>query len=203
MPRSPLLLAAALALGSGCAPSADAPEPSPTYQPTRSASSDAPPDPPPADPPAVPPGTTATLARADLEPVGDAEATGRVVLTDTPDGLLFSVDMSGLESEGLMALHVHEGGSCARPGGLFNPDGAPLGGPMENADRRPAGGAGNVIARESGDARYEHVDPLLTLGEGRNVLGRVAVLHARQDDYHTPPEGDPGPIVACGVILPH
>ena len=146
-----------------------------------------------------------------LEAVGGSGASGRATLTATADGVLVSVQADGLAPDGLRALHLHEGGSCARPGGVFNPDQAPHGAPIRPAGRRPAGVLGHLNARADGSARYERVEALVSLGApsassqtagAASVLGRTVVVHARQDDFHTLPEGDPGPIVACGVIRP-
>ena len=206
----PLALAAALSvIGAGCAPADEAPpfQPAPAGPATAEATSPAPP----LVPPAVAADVSATVARAAMEPVEDepvagGPASGTVTFTATDRGVLISADLSGLPADGLRALHVRVGGSCADPGPLFNPDGAPLGSPLRTRGRRPAGALGNTRARHDGTARYEHVEPLISLaareGDDASVLGRALVLHARQDDFHTPPDGDPGPAVACGIIRP-
>ena len=216
MPRPLVLLAAAaLALGAGCGPAADPastdgaiaeaeriveaePIAGPAAGPDDSATLP--------DPPAGPDHAAADVIAVALEAHGDAQTSGRVTLTATADGVLVSADLDRLEPDGLRALHVHEGGSCARPGGLFNPTGAPHGAPTRALDRRPPGALGNLSARADGSARYERVEPLVSLAARANdpasLVGRTVVVHAAQDDFHSLPEGAPGPIVACGVIRP-
>src|SRR5690606_13488141 len=67
-------------------------------------------------------------ARADF--IGrDGKETGRAQLTVGSNGVLFEVEISGLEPRKWMALHIHETGTCdaahghESAGGHFNPDG--------------------------------------------------------------------------------
>jgi Cu-Zn family superoxide dismutase len=157
-------------------------------------------------PPAVDEAVSATVARATMESVDGSDASGTVTFTATDRGVLVSADLAGLPADGLRALHVRAAGSCADPGPLFNPDGAPLGSPLETRGGRPAGSLGNLRAGDDGDGRYEHVEPLISLAppvdDPASVLGRALVVYAAQDDFHTLPDGAPGAAVACGLILP-
>lgn len=139
-------------------------------------------------------------ALAELRGVDGASVSGTVRFTAFDEGVRVMARVRGL-ADGLHGFHVHAGTDCAAPGGPFDPAGRPHGGPLDPPTHRHAGDLGNV-ASDDGLARYDRLDPVLTLDGPDTIVGRVVVVHAGQDDLNTLPDGAAGPVVACGVIAP-
>jgi Cu-Zn family superoxide dismutase len=83
-------------------------------------------------------------------------------------------------------------------GGHFNPTGMPHAGPT--AGKRHVGDLGNIEANEKGVAKVDLVDPALSFSGATSIIGRSLIVHAKPDDLKTPPAGNAGDRVACGVI---
>ena len=146
--------------------------------------------------PANDPGLTVKMIDLKSQPVGTA------TLTQTPHGVLISVDLHNL-TPGAHAIHLHETGKCEPPfktaGGHFNPahkqhgfrvEGGAHGGDLPNLDV-PADGS----VKAEFIAHGVHLD-----GGLLDKDGAALVVHAKADDYQTQPAGDAGDRVACGVI---
>ncbi len=145
----------------------------------------------------------AERARAELQPTGGSGVEGTVDFTRLGDGIRVVAFVRGLD-DGRFALHiheghVHEGGSCGRHGGHFNPSGASHGGPESADGRRHAGDLGNIRS-ERGRARYDRIDTVLRMDGMDSIVGRVVAIHTGQDDLNTQPSGGSGDIAACGII---
>lgn len=159
-----------------------------------------------------PPFATATLATAE----GDTVAT--VTMASAPTGVLVRVEFSNMPA-GTYALHVHETGACTpdfeAAGGHFNPTGAEHGFLAEGGPH--LGDLPNVTIPDSGIAVFEFFAPGLSIDagpppEGGNAGaapapgflfdgdGAAMLIHAMPDDYITPPAGDAGDRLACGVL---
>lgn len=115
---------------------------------------------------------------------------GTVQFSQTPEGVLVSARVEGLPAAGFFAFHIHSGGSCADPGGHFDPAGAPH--PMHASDLPPLLSCG-------GRARMSVLTDRFRL---RDVLGRTVIIHSGADDFRTQPSGASGERIACGVIRP-
>lgn len=115
---------------------------------------------------------------------------GMVHFYPVEGGTLVSAEIFGLpQSEtGFFAFHIHEGGSCAEPGGHFDTAGRPH--PSHAGDLPPLLSAGGSARMTVLTDRFRPED----------VTGRTAVIHAGPDDFHTQPAGNPGERIACGVI---
>ena len=145
----------------------------------------------------------AARAHAVLQPIGDSGVEDLLEFTRLGHGVRVVAFVRGLD-DGLFALHihegyVHEGGSCARHGGHFNPSGASHGGPESAAGLRHAGDLGNIRSERS-RARYDRVDTVLRMDSTGSIVGRVVAIHAGQDDLNTQPDGGSGDMAACGII---
>jgi Cu-Zn family superoxide dismutase len=160
-----------------------------------------------------PPFAAATLATAE----GDTVAT--VTMASGPTGVLVRVEFSNMPA-GTYALHVHETGACTpdfeAAGGHFNPTGAEHGFLAEGGPH--LGDLPNVTIPESGTAVFEFFAPGLSIDAGMPEPGNEAaapapgflfdedgaamLIHAMADDYMTPPAGDAGDRLACGVLQP-
>jgi Cu-Zn family superoxide dismutase len=198
------MLAAVSAL-IGCAPDVDEPQRQ-TQTADRPADNRIAPEPtaPPATPvtPAVPRSTSVgeIVARADIEPLGDATARGTIEFHETGTGLLtINVMLTGLDA-GPHGFHVHEGTDCTQPGEHFNPQGAPHGAPTAAGAARHRGDLGNVTADDTGTVQQPIRDSLLATDRG--FIGKPIVVHKGQDDLQSQPGGDSGDPVACGIIEP-
>jgi Cu-Zn family superoxide dismutase len=143
-----------------------------------------------------------TSAVAVLLPSKGSEVKGTISFTKEGDGVRVKGEITGL-TPGKHGFHVHEFGDVTSTdgmsaGGHFNPAGAPHGGP--DAQQRHAGDFGNVEADQSGVAKIDFLDKLITFDGPTSILGRGLVVHAKPDDLSTQPSGNAGDRVAVGVI---
>ena len=129
---------------------------------------------------------------------------GTVVFRQTPDGVIVSVEVTGLPPYtagtppiGPHGFHIHAVGDCtvgdpANPflaaGGHFNPTTQPHG---NHAGDLP------VLFSNSGGAQMTVFTDDFKVSD---VNGRAVILHKNPDDYRTDPTGAAGPRLACGVI---
>jgi superoxide dismutase, Cu-Zn family len=147
---------------------------------------------------------TAEFIDKESKPVGTA------TLTESPHGVLISLDLQGLPPE-TKAIHIHSVGTCEDPGegfvaskGHLNPDGKEHG--LMNPAGPDAGDLPNLVVREDGSVKVEMFTMLASLGgaEGRATIldedGAALVIHINRDDHITQPIGGAGPRIACGVI---
>lgn len=131
--------------------------------------------------------------------------TGRAQVTAGRDGVLFEVEVSGLEPRKWVALHIHESGTCDHTGGHesagghFNPDGKEHGFVAANGPH--AGDLPNQYVSEDGVLRAQVYTTMVRLDDAeRGIRGRALVVHAGSDDYRTDPAGGAGDRLACAVI---
>lgn len=136
----------------------------------------------------------------------DGQKVGRARLTDTPNGVLLTVNLTGAPA-GEHAFHIHQVGRCDAPtfesaGGHLNPTGAQHG--FLNAKGPHLGDLPNIHVPSSGQLTFEYLasDVLLRTGDRRllDEDGAALVMHVKPDDYRTDPAGAAGDRVACGVI---
>ncbi len=144
-------------------------------------------------------------AKAVMKGVDGAEL-GTVTFTETPAGVLIQADLTGLPP-GAHGFHLHETGSCepdfGAAGGHFNPTAAEhgflvVGGPH-------AGDMPNIHVPDSGALTIEVLNTNVTLEEDAPETlfdddGTALLIHAGVDDYKSPPSGDAGTRIACGVV---
>ena len=151
-------------------------------------------------PPAAPP---RVMARAEIMPLGDNTVRGIVEFQQAPTGttgpLSIHVMLMGLDA-GPHGMHVHVGTDCTAPGEHFNPQNAPHGPANAASGARHLGDLGNITADASGMVDETLRDSLL--GSDSSFIGKVMVVHQRQDDLSTQPDGSSGQPVGCGEIEP-
>jgi superoxide dismutase, Cu-Zn family len=147
----------------------------------------------------------AHAARAALVDA-DGKHVGKASLRETKDGLLMTVEVSGLPP-GLHAVHVHAVGECTGPkftsaGPHFNPLQMKHG--LKNPAGPHAGDMPDLYVQANGTGRYEVLLDSMTLGEGKTGLldadGSAIVVHVTADDNTTDPAGNSGDRIACGAI---
>ncbi|KZL21715.1 Superoxide dismutase-like protein YojM precursor [Pseudovibrio axinellae] len=153
----------------------------------------------------VPGGPTAVAIMKDV----DGKAVGKVVLNETPSGILHITAMFDGLPPGEHGFHVHENGLCeptfAAAGGHFAPEGHDHGIDVKNGAH--AGDLPNLHVPLNGKLILEVFSKTLHLApDDKNSLiggsGRALVIHENADDYHSQPSGDAGGRIACGVIVP-
>ena len=136
----------------------------------------------------------------------DGRDLGRVRLHETTSGLLLRIKLKGL-TPGVHGFHIHDVGKCEgdfeSAGGIFNPLGAKHG--YLNDEGPMVGDLPNLIVPPSGEIEVEFMSPFATLSkDAEDTLvdnnGSAIVLFEQADDYHTDPNGNSGPRIACGVI---
>ena len=130
---------------------------------------------------------------------------GRATITAGRDGVLFEVEVSGLQPRKWVALHIHENGRCDpagghdSAGGHFNPDGKEHGFAAANGPH--AGDLPNQYVGDDGVLRAQIHSTTVRLDDAeRGIRGRALILHAGSDDYRTDPAGGAGDRLACAVI---
>jgi Cu-Zn family superoxide dismutase len=140
------------------------------------------------------------MARAEIEPLGEHTVRGVVEFHQAPAGstgpMSIHVMLMGLEA-GPHGMHVHMGSDCMAPGEHLNPQNAPHGPANAASGMRHLG---NITADASGMTEEMVRDSLL--GSDRSFIGKVVVVHQRQDDLSTQPDGSSGQPVGCGIIEP-
>jgi len=109
---------------------------------------------------------------------------------------------------GRVGIHIHEFGRCEPPtfmsaGEHFNPTRSQHG--FENAQGAHAGDLPNLeIGTTAGGSGLLVTTDRVSLTPGPNSLldadGSSLVLHAKEDDLRTDPDGNSGERIACGVI---
>eukprot|EP00966_Prymnesium_polylepis_P277682 6415428-Prymnesium_polylepis.1 len=110
---------------------------------------------------------------------------------------------------GVHGFHIHEFGDltngCKSACSHLNPYGTKHGGPHDK--ERHVGDLGNIEANESGQANIDFIDDQIRLRRfRRNIVGRMLVIHADEDDLgrghdaESKKTGNAGSRIACGVI---
>lgn len=135
----------------------------------------------------------------------DGSDTGSATLTQTTEGVLIELEVSGLPADTWVAFHVHETGTCDHStghesaGGHFNPTDKEHGFKVSSGPH--AGDMPNQYVAADGVLRAQVLNTFVTLNDGDNAIkGRALMVHAGQDDYTSQPSGDAGDRLACGVI---
>ncbi len=149
---------------------------------------------------APPPAPPRLMARAEIRPLEDNTVRGIVEFQQAAaDGgpMTMQIMLMGLAA-GPHGMHVHMGADCAMPGEHLNPQGAPHGPANAASGMRHLGDLGNITADASGMVDETLRDSLLS-GDA-SIVGKVIVVHERQDDLSTQPDGSSGQPIGCGVI---
>ncbi len=117
---------------------------------------------------------------------------GTVHFSQRRDGVLVSAHMEGLPASetDFFAFHIHEGRDCQTPGLHYDPVGVKH--PLHAGDLPP-------LLRCGGKAYLSFLTDRFRL---QAVIGRTVVIHGGSDDFHSQPSGNPGPMIACGEIVP-
>jgi len=132
---------------------------------------------------------------------------GVVDLTQTPNGVLLRVNLTGVPP-GDHAFHIHAVGKCDPPfesaGGHFNPEGTKHG--LMATEGRHAGDMPSLHVPSSGELTVEVLNSAVTLAKGPpnsvfDADGSAIVIHEGVDDYRTDPAGNAGARIACGIVM--
>lgn len=144
----------------------------------------------------------ALAAVAELAPVPGSAAQGAVTMTFQSGGVRIIADLEGL-TPGAHSFTILAASDCApadslSPPAHFNPTAQPHG--DGDASQRHLGDLGNLVADAGGHAHFDRFDRSLTLEGPEAIVGHALAVHARADQPAVQPDGDAGPVVACGVI---
>lgn len=143
------------------------------------------------------------IATAELKGT-DGAGMGSVTLTQGPDGVLVSADVTGLAT-GAHGFHIHETGACTpdftAAGGHYNPSAGVHG--LLHDGLHHAGDLPNIYADASGAARADFFTQDVTFeASAANTLfdadGSAIIIHEKPDSYGA--DAGAGGRVACGVI---
>lgn len=150
---------------------------------------------------------TAAFDMMSAAPDGKSAKIGTVTATDTPSGLEFRLELTGLPA-GEHAIHVHEKGSCAPADKNGKPSAAEAAGPhydpAHTATHKGPYGDGHMgdlpkfVVADGVDTAVALVAPRLKLAD---VAGRALIIHEGGDTYADQPElGGGKSRIACAVI---
>ncbi len=140
----------------------------------------------------------------------DGTELGTIKMGETKAGVLLTLNLQGLEPNGVHAIHIHETGECegnfTSAGGHYNPDGKAHG--MKHPEGKHAGDMPNLEPDENGNIETQILNQQITLFDqnfaGRATVydedGSVIIIHEGQDDHMSQPSGAAGPRMACGLI---
>jgi Cu-Zn family superoxide dismutase len=130
-------------------------------------------------------------ARAEI--LGNALASnlkGIVEFFPWNDGTLVRVSVTNLPAnpDGFFAFHIHEGSTCETPGSHLNLTNEPH--PRHTGDLPP-------LLSNNGFSYMIVFTNRFTI---EDILNKTVIIHNKKDDFTTQPAGDPGEIIACGII---
>jgi superoxide dismutase, Cu-Zn family len=152
---------------------------------------------------------TATATINSISATGVGGPLGTVTFTDSPDGLVITLKLSGLPP-GEHGFHIHDKGDCGpgmnqgKPaagfaaGGHYDPAHTKKHlGPLSTAGHR--GDLPVLVVDSRGDATGTANAPHLSVEQ---IRGRSIMIHAGGDNYSDAPAplGGGGARIACGVI---
>ena len=134
---------------------------------------------------------------------------GTVRFTETKEGVLIDIDLTGLGKNKAHGFHVHEYGDmsdeCNSMCSHFNPYHTNHGGP--DSKERHVGDLGNIYTDANGCVKHRFMDSIIKLrGTKSNIIGRGLILHADEDDLglggfpDSLTTGHAGARIACSVI---
>lgn len=136
---------------------------------------------------------------AVIQPLSGSGVKGRLIFQHAGPFISIKGQVNGL-APGKHGIHVHEGKSCDKRGGHYNPSTTPHGAPDQPYHLRHVGDLGNLVAAQNGNALYARIDALARLTGPHSMVGRTIVVHHGEDDYTSQPSGNSGQEIACGVI---
>jgi Cu-Zn family superoxide dismutase len=152
--------------------------------------------------PGDPSSAAVTRAVAVLQPTQGNQAHGSISFTQTGQGLRVQAQLQGLKP-GTHAYHVHLYGDCSAPDGKsagthFNFQGSSENPPEDI--QRITGNLGELEADADGKASADSIVEMASLQGDHSIIGRAVIVHERGNDPDSPPMGDTGARIACGVI---
>lgn len=146
--------------------------------------------------------TGAQLAASLINDKGQSVGTARAL--ETPKGLMIDFNFANL-APGWHAIHIHGVGKCddhadhfKASGGHFAKEGEEHG--YLNEKGPHSGDMPNFWVNAEGEAKFQVYDAGLKASDLNDADGSAFIIHAKPDDYKTPPAGDAGERLACGVI---
>ncbi len=129
---------------------------------------------------------------------GDADhptLQGTVRFYQKPNGVLLVAQIRGLppSQTGFFGFHIHQGERCA--GEAFSQTQSHYN-PKHTEHPSHAGDLPPLLSAD----RNGFLTVLTNRFTVNEVIGRTVVIHSQPDDFTTPPAGNAGTKIACGVI---
>lgn len=139
---------------------------------------------------------------AILQEANDSGVHGVVHFEPAASGVRVVTEVAGLPA-GRHAYHVHLYGDCSAKdatsaGTHFNFVGSSTDPPDDI--ERITGNLGELVSEGAEPVRHQALVELASLAGPKSIIGRAVVVHARGNDPDSPPIGDAGARIACGVI---
>ncbi|HLW15512.1 MAG TPA: superoxide dismutase family protein [Flavobacteriaceae bacterium] len=132
---------------------------------------------------------------------------GEVVFTENNGFVKMQGEFSGLNPEGIHAIHLHEKADCSAAdgssaGGHWNPTDEKHG-KWDAADGFHLGDIGNLKVDKNGNASitFETDEWCIDCADDRkNIIGKGIIVHKDKDDFTSQPTGNAGDRISCGEI---
>ena len=114
---------------------------------------------------------------------------GTVSFYGVHGGTVVIAEFSGLPTNSnFHGFHIHNGTSCENAGTHYNPTNRPH--PEHNGDLPP-------LLSANGNAYLSFYTNRFFPEE---IIGKTIIIHANADDFQSQPSGNPGSMIACGII---
>lgn len=137
----------------------------------------------------------------------NSKVQGEVVFTENNGIVKMQGEFSGLNPEGIHAIHLHEKADCSATdgssaGGHWNPTDEKHG-EWDSTDGFHLGDIGNLKVDKDGKSSitFETDEWCIDCADDRkNIIGKGIIVHKDKDDFTSQPTGNAGDRISCGEI---
>ena len=137
----------------------------------------------------------------------NSKVQGEVVFTENNGIVKMQGEFSGLNPEGIHAIHLHEKADCSATdgssaGGHWNPTDEKHG-EWDATDGFHLGDIGNLKVDKDGRSSitFETDQWCIDCADDRkNIIGKGIIVHKAKDDFPSQPTGNAGDRISCGEI---
>lgn len=137
----------------------------------------------------------------------NSKVEGEVIFTENNGKVKMHGEFSGLNPEGIHAIHLHEKADCSAADGSsagdhWNPTDEKHG-KWDAPDGFHLGDIGNLKVDKDGNASitFETDEWCIDCADDRkNIIGKGIIVHKDKDDFTSQPTGNAGGRISCGEI---